>query len=213
MHYVYCRRLICSCLVGQLHFAHPSAYNEIYSVQNKWDKDYKLYRAFDMDESFFVQSSYLKSKHNRALLSNFFSKQTISDLQHLIRSMVRGSFTVSHVSAISFESSWTNSATASKPKTRPVSSQFASPLDVILTDVQESPATCILASNVSVPTRSPISVLLPLSISSLSQIFVVTLSSALTLLWTHSLCENSLKFLYYSSATSPNPYLPAYLLR
>ena len=86
---LYCRGLTCSCFVGQLHFAHPSVYNEIYNVQNKWDKDYKLYRAFDMDESFFVQSSYLKSKHSRALLSNFFSKQTISELQHLIRSMVR----------------------------------------------------------------------------------------------------------------------------
>lgn len=73
---------------NELHFAHPSAYNEIYNVQNKWDKDYKLYRAFDMDESFFVQTSYLKSKHGRGLLSNFFSKQSICELQHLIRDML-----------------------------------------------------------------------------------------------------------------------------
>ena len=76
-------------ILGQLHFARPTAYNEIYNVQNKWDKDRKLYRAFDMDGSFFSQSSYLRSKQSRALLSNFFSKQSISELQHLIRSMVR----------------------------------------------------------------------------------------------------------------------------
>jgi hypothetical protein len=58
-------------------------------VQNKWDKDYKLYRAFDMGESFFVQSSYLKSKHGRGRLSNFFAKKSICELQHLIRGMVR----------------------------------------------------------------------------------------------------------------------------
>lgn len=73
---------------NELHFAHPSAYNEIYNVQNKWDKDYKLYRAFDMGESFFVQSSYLKSKHGRGRLCNFFAKKSICELQHLIRGML-----------------------------------------------------------------------------------------------------------------------------
>ncbi|KAF8270910.1 cytochrome P450 [Lactarius quietus] len=73
---------------NELHFANPAAYNDIYNGQNKWDKDYTLYRAFDMDESFFVQPSYLKSKHNRSLLSNFFSKKSISEVQHLVRSML-----------------------------------------------------------------------------------------------------------------------------
>jgi hypothetical protein len=58
-------------------------------MKNKWDKDYKLYRGFDMGESFFVEASYLKSKHGRGRLSNFFSKQSICELQHLIRDMVR----------------------------------------------------------------------------------------------------------------------------
>ena len=88
-------RLTCSCLVfpsRQLHFANPAAYNEIYNAQNKWDKDHDLYRAFDMGESFFVQTRYLESKHSRALVSNFFSKKSISELQHLIRSLVRVHF-------------------------------------------------------------------------------------------------------------------------
>ncbi|KAI9434338.1 putative cytochrome P450 [Lactarius indigo] len=73
---------------NELHFAHPAAYNEIYNPQNKWDKDRNYYRAFDMGEAFFVQANYLKSKHSRALVSNFFSRQSISELQHLIRSLL-----------------------------------------------------------------------------------------------------------------------------
>lgn len=73
---------------NELHFAHPSAYNEIYNAQNKWDKDRDFYRAFDLGDSFFVQSNYLKSKHSRALVSNFFSRQSISELQHLVRSLL-----------------------------------------------------------------------------------------------------------------------------
>jgi hypothetical protein len=42
-----------------------------------------------MGESFFVQSSYLKSKHGRGRLCNFFAKKSICELQHLIRGMVR----------------------------------------------------------------------------------------------------------------------------
>jgi hypothetical protein len=73
---------------SQLHFARPTAHNEIYNPQNKWDKDYEFYRAFDMDESFFTQTDYLKSKHRRALVSNFFSRSAISEMQHLIRDQV-----------------------------------------------------------------------------------------------------------------------------
>ena len=74
---------------SQLHFAKPTVYNEIYNSQNKWDKDYNLYRAFDLDESFFSQTDYLKSKHSRALVSNLFSKSAVTELQHLIRGQVR----------------------------------------------------------------------------------------------------------------------------
>src|SRR5258708_30944746 len=74
---------------SQLHFDRPTVYNEIYNSQNKWDKDYELYRAFDLDEAFFTQTDYLKSKHSRALVSNMFSKSAISEIQHLIRGQVR----------------------------------------------------------------------------------------------------------------------------
>ncbi|KAI0265032.1 cytochrome P450 [Gloeopeniophorella convolvens] len=71
---------------NELHFANPGAFHEIYNAQNKWDKDYSTYGAFDMDESFFTKTDYAASKRNRALVSNMFSKKAISELQHLVRS-------------------------------------------------------------------------------------------------------------------------------
>ncbi|KAF8488488.1 cytochrome P450 [Russula emetica] len=79
---------------NELHFAKPTAYNEIYNSQNKWDKDYKFYRVFDSDESFMAQSDYLKAKHKRALISNMFSKRAISEIQHLIRGEVRSEYPI-----------------------------------------------------------------------------------------------------------------------
>jgi hypothetical protein len=64
-------------------------YNEIYNGQNKWDKDYEYYRAFDVDGSFFAQTDYITSKHGRSLISNLFSKRAILELQHLVRGQVR----------------------------------------------------------------------------------------------------------------------------
>ena len=63
-------------------------YDEIYNFKNKWDKDYGLYRAFDMDEATFPQTDYLKAKHRRTLYANNFSKQAMSEVQHLIREQV-----------------------------------------------------------------------------------------------------------------------------
>jgi hypothetical protein len=91
-------------------------------VRNKWDKDHDFYRAFDMGEAFFVQTSYLKSKHSRALVSNFFSKKSISELQQLIRNLVWFICHFEWVSHLISFSSWTNSATASRLKTGQVSS-------------------------------------------------------------------------------------------
>ena len=64
-------------------------YNEIYNPQNKWDKDYQYYRAFDADESFFSQTHYRDARHGRSLIANLFSKRAISELQHLIRDQVK----------------------------------------------------------------------------------------------------------------------------
>ncbi|KAH9960414.1 putative cytochrome P450 [Russula dissimulans] len=70
---------------NELHFTRPTAYNEIYNAQNKWDKDHTFYRAFDTSKSFFSQSDYLTAKHRRGLISNLFSKTAISKLHHLVR--------------------------------------------------------------------------------------------------------------------------------
>ncbi|KAI9507510.1 cytochrome P450 [Russula earlei] len=70
---------------NELHFSRPTVYNEIYNVQNKWDKDSEFYRAFDAAESFFTQTNYENSKHRRSLISNLFSKSAILELQHLVR--------------------------------------------------------------------------------------------------------------------------------
>ncbi|KAI9508110.1 cytochrome P450 [Russula earlei] len=70
---------------NELHFARPSAFNEIYNAQNKWDKDHEFYRAFDANESFFAQRDHLNAKHRRALISNLFSRSAISELQRLIQ--------------------------------------------------------------------------------------------------------------------------------
>ena len=83
------------CLVSsQLHFSRPTVYNEIYNSQNKWDKDYEYYRAFELDEAFFTQTDYLKSKHSRGLISNLFSRGAISEIQHLITDQVRSMYPV-----------------------------------------------------------------------------------------------------------------------
>ncbi|KAF8488483.1 putative P450 monooxygenase [Russula emetica] len=73
---------------NELHFAKPTVYDEIYNLQNKWDKDYQYYRAFDMDESSFTQPNYFMAKQRRAVISNMFSKRSISEIQHLVRSQL-----------------------------------------------------------------------------------------------------------------------------
>ena len=67
-------------------------YDEIYNSKNKWDKDYGLYRGFDMDESSLTQKDYLKAKQRRALYANKFSRKAISEAQPLVREQVRLNF-------------------------------------------------------------------------------------------------------------------------
>ncbi|KAH9979110.1 cytochrome P450 [Lactifluus volemus] len=73
---------------NELHFSKPTVYNEIYNARNKWDKDHEYYRALDMNESFFSQTDYLKSKHGRSLVSNMFSRKAVCEIQHMILSQV-----------------------------------------------------------------------------------------------------------------------------
>lgn len=117
----------------QLHFARPNAYNEIYNSQNKWDKDRQFYRAFDMDESFFTQSDYLKWKHGRGLVSNMFSKRAVLELQHVVRARVRVHLIRSgHSHLLGCFASWIVSVTCSKNTMPPVSPLHARLLSRVL---------------------------------------------------------------------------------
>ncbi|KAF8506105.1 cytochrome P450, partial [Russula emetica] len=69
---------------NELHFARPTVYDEIYNFKNKWDKDYGVYRAFDMDESTLSQTDYRKAKHRRTLYANKFSRKATLEVQHLL---------------------------------------------------------------------------------------------------------------------------------
>lgn len=73
---------------GQLHFANPHAYNEIYNVKNKWDKDPVVYGAFDMDESSACFIKYEDAKQRRDVLSPMFSRSSILQMQGLIQERV-----------------------------------------------------------------------------------------------------------------------------
>jgi hypothetical protein len=129
----------------QLHFARPTAYNEIYNTQNKWDKDYQFYRAFDTDESFFSQRDYLTAKHRRALISNLFSKTAISELHYLIREKVRSIYLLCICQSPDWVASWMDSAMFSRSIMSLVS--FSSQLIIVkigmLSDMQASQAISI----------------------------------------------------------------------
>lgn len=73
---------------GQLHFANPHAYNEIYNVKNKWDKDPVVYGAFDMDKSSACFIKYEDAKQRRDVLSPMFSRSSILRMQGLIQERV-----------------------------------------------------------------------------------------------------------------------------
>ncbi|KAI0306863.1 putative P450 monooxygenase [Multifurca ochricompacta] len=66
----------------ELHFSNPSVYNEIYNLNNKWDKDHRLYRATDLD-SFFGSPRYPEVELRRAVFNPLFSKSAILKTQHL----------------------------------------------------------------------------------------------------------------------------------
>ncbi|KAF8271865.1 putative P450 monooxygenase [Lactarius quietus] len=72
-----------------LHFANPHAYNEIYNVKNKWDKDTAVYRAFDLDESSACFIKYRDAKIRRDVLSPMFSRSSILKMQDLILERVK----------------------------------------------------------------------------------------------------------------------------
>ena len=75
-------------LDGQLHFANPQAYTEIYNLKNKWDKDPVVYGAFDLDQSSACYTKYADAKPRREVLSPLFSRSSILRMQGLIQERV-----------------------------------------------------------------------------------------------------------------------------
>ena len=75
-------------LCSQLHFSNPAAYNDIYNNRNKWDKDHLLYRAFDMSTATVGFLRYSDHKERRDVLSPFFSRMSILQMQDLVKERV-----------------------------------------------------------------------------------------------------------------------------
>ncbi|KAH9055044.1 putative P450 monooxygenase [Lactarius vividus] len=73
---------------NELHFSNPAAYNDIYNHRNKWDKDYLLYRAFDMDSSSIGFIHYSDAKQRREVLAPLFSRTSILQMQDLVQERV-----------------------------------------------------------------------------------------------------------------------------
>ncbi|KAI0044375.1 putative P450 monooxygenase [Auriscalpium vulgare] len=71
----------------EIHFANPEAFHDIYSVNNKWEKDDHLYRAFDMGLSSLC-FPYHEAKQRREVLSPIFSRSAIVSLQSVVLARV-----------------------------------------------------------------------------------------------------------------------------
>ncbi|KAN0142182.1 putative P450 monooxygenase [Lactarius tabidus] len=73
---------------NELHFSNPAAFNDIYNPRNKWDKDHLLYRAFDMDMATVGFIHYSDAKQRRDVLTPFFSRTSVRQMQDLIKERV-----------------------------------------------------------------------------------------------------------------------------
>lgn len=70
---------------NQLHFSKPAAYNEIYNVKNRWDRDMKLYHIFADEVSTLTIPDYARAKKRRDLTTFLFSRKNIVNMQHLVQ--------------------------------------------------------------------------------------------------------------------------------
>ncbi|GJE84155.1 cytochrome P450 [Phanerochaete sordida] len=70
---------------NQLHFSRPSAYNEIYNVKNRWDRDMALYHIFADERSTLTIPDYTTAKKRRDLTTFLFSRKNIIAMQHLVQ--------------------------------------------------------------------------------------------------------------------------------
>lgn len=76
----------------ELHFSEPQAYLDIYNNQNKWDKDHKLYHAFNEDRSSFGFITYKEAKERKDVLNKFFSQKAVLQAQDLIIGKVSSTY-------------------------------------------------------------------------------------------------------------------------
>ncbi len=73
---------------NELHFANPSAYQDIYSPTARWDKERILYEAFGEDHSSFGLITYAEAKQRKDVLQPMFSRRAILNMQTLVRQNV-----------------------------------------------------------------------------------------------------------------------------
>ena len=72
--------------VLQLHFNHPSMYDEIYS--RKWDKDPSMYNLLGGDGATITTLKYQDNKIRKHVLLPFFAKTSVASMQWLIQENV-----------------------------------------------------------------------------------------------------------------------------
>jgi hypothetical protein len=73
---------------SQLHFSEPRAYLDIYSPGSTFRKDPDFYTMFFLDESSFGSTDRRLAKHRRDVLSPFFSRKALKDLEYVIQDKV-----------------------------------------------------------------------------------------------------------------------------
>ncbi|OBT92925.1 hypothetical protein VE01_08929 [Pseudogymnoascus verrucosus] len=73
---------------NELHFSDPAAYSEIYSNNNRWNKEADLYHSFGEDRSSFGFLTYAESKQRKDIMAPLFSRRAICELQGLVQGNV-----------------------------------------------------------------------------------------------------------------------------
>ncbi|KAI0791423.1 cytochrome P450 [Abortiporus biennis] len=73
---------------NELHFANPTAYDDIYNMNNRWTKEKHLYNAFGepgTSTSSFTTREFTAAKKRKDILTPLFSRRAIIDLQSLVQ--------------------------------------------------------------------------------------------------------------------------------
>ncbi|KAI0791420.1 cytochrome P450 [Abortiporus biennis] len=72
---------------NELHFSRPSAYDDIYNARNKWCKESDMYLGMSVTHKISTISTceYSQAKKKKDLLTPFFSRRSILDLQSIVQ--------------------------------------------------------------------------------------------------------------------------------